>query len=68
MRFAKVTNRLFWKVQDNGTGFEHPPAELLDFEHDGEQHFQGLKTGLLRVMYCKALNGKIEFQNVQPRD
>ncbi|MBE0352192.1 response regulator [Pseudoalteromonas lipolytica] len=64
---CKGHKQVILEVQDNGTGFEHPPAELLDFEHDSEQHFQGLKTGLLRVMHIvKALNGKIEFQNVQP--
>ncbi len=56
------------EIQDNGKGFEKPPTDLLSYENDSEQHFQGLKTGLLRVMHIvKALKGKIQFLNAEPQ-
>ena len=55
------------EIQDNGKGFEKPPTDLLSYENDSEQHFQGLKTGLLRVMHIvKALKGEIQFLNAEP--
>jgi len=55
-------------VQDNGKGFEKPPTDILSLENDSEQHFQGLKTGLLRVVHIvKALQGNIEFLSAQPQ-
>ena len=56
------------EIQDNGKGFEKPPTDLLSYENDSEQHFQGLKTGLLRVMHIvKALKGEIQFLNAEPQ-
>lgn len=56
------------EVQDNGKGFEKPPTDILSLENDSEQHFQGLKTGLLRVVHIvKALQGNIEFLSAQPQ-
>lgn len=56
------------EIQDNGKGFENPPTDLLSYENDSEQHFQGLKTGLLRVMHIvKALKGEIQFLNAEPQ-
>ena len=56
------------EIQDNGKGFEKPPTDLLSYEDDSEQHFQGLKTGLLRVMHIvKALKGEIQFLNAEPQ-
>ncbi len=56
------------EVQDNGKGFEKPPGDLLSSDEGSEQHFQGLKTGLLRVMHIvKALQGDIKFLNAQPQ-
>ena len=56
------------EIQDNGKGFEKPQTDLLSYENDSEQHFQGLKTGLLRVMHIvKALKGEIQFLNAEPQ-
>ncbi|QLE08184.1 response regulator [Pseudoalteromonas shioyasakiensis] len=56
------------EIQDNGKGFEKPPTDLLSYENDFEQHFQGLKTGVLRVMHIvKALKGEIQFLNAEPQ-
>lgn len=60
--------RLLLEVQDNGKGFDELPSDIQDNENRTEQHFQGLKTGLLRVKHIvKALNGDIQFFNAQPQ-
>ncbi|WP_409424430.1 MULTISPECIES: response regulator [unclassified Pseudoalteromonas] len=61
-------NQLSLNVEDTGIGFSHPVDQFELDNNEQSNHFQGLRTGLIRMQYIvNALNGDIRFEHNHPQ-